>query len=954
MVRSTVNGRFGRRLLPHVVYGLALEKPEKEYGWRAISFKTYANAIDALAQSIIDAFSQPSLNSVPTLTYIGPNDARYVVVFVAAMKAGYKALFVSPRNSFEAQMNLFEATDCQLICFPASHRAIVQPWLQAREMRAMEMECADVPYKKTFEEIEKLPAVVLHTSGSTGLPKPFIAMHGVLAAFDAYHDLQTGTDVGLSPNYGGFSNIFKLFFIIIPFFHAGGIFLFMSRAIYWGNSIALGIPDRPLSPDLILSCLRNVDVKAALIPRIILEYLSQSEPAIQVLKSLDMVISVAVDDLATHVRNKLVDERIFLVNAIAATEYCLFTNYVAKSPDLWRWFLIDSEIVGIDWRLVDGYNDVYRLVFVRKHTPPAFQSWFYALPDAQEFETKDLFRKHPTLRYKLNPVKTEELIERHPAVKGALVVGSGRFPTALLIEPARSLAGEEQKNELIETLWPTIVVANEKCESHGRIEKMLFFFTVPDRPLPRGGKGTIQRANAVHLYKHEIDPLYTSTEKTGAESGQDFPVILTFDTQLAPKTPFKLDTDFYTAGVDSLQVIGICHRLRNSFVACGLEKVAAIVNIGLIYKCQTLRRLGGYLFPLAAKDGTPSAAFNTNNETSAMELAWKKYTGSPPNSTPQRAGAATEGRTVILTGSTGMLDTKVGHIHCFNRAGYGGLEQQKKATALRGLSNNFEKCTYHYANTSQQDFALGSQLYKRLLRETDSIFLSFEPYIHGIRNAAEFASRSRKRTEDITRSTVPETRIEDLSLPNTRYGRSKLVASLVLEDIAQACVFPATIIRIGQVVGPDVEEHIGSWNKHEWLPSIIASSLHLKAMPEDLGHKNSVDWLPVERAVDLILDVASQSGYFHGVNQDRVAEILDFKTWVAGLEESESDGPGALEKNPRLKLLDLNRAIAAASSYDNDALVFFTTRTSDASPSLHHATAITTQVMMRWCAQWDF
>ncbi|KAI8624079.1 hypothetical protein F5Y19DRAFT_491643 [Xylariaceae sp. FL1651] len=177
---------------------------------------------------------------------------------------------------------------------------------------------------------------------------------------------------------------------------------------------------------------------------------------------------------------------------------------------------------------------------------------------------------------------------------------------------------------------------------------------------------------------------------------------------------------------------------------------------------------------------------------------------------------------------------------------------------------------------------------------------------------------------------VPETRPEDLRLPSTGYRRSKLVASLVLGDAAKAGGFPVTVIRVGQIAGSELETHTGIWNRHEWVPSIIASSAHLKALPGDLGQKNSIDWLPVEKMVSLIFDVAGTSGYFHGVNpaattwtelapaiqefygKDRIPELLSFGDWVARLEDSQDDDVQIPDKNPSLKLLDLNRAVSAA------------------------------------------
>lgn len=76
---------------------------------------------------------------------------------------------------------------------------MVQPWLQERDMKAVEVasfeawfpeeEVPHVPYEKTFEEAEWDPLCVLHTSGSTGLPKPIFVRQGMLACSDALYNL---------------------------------------------------------------------------------------------------------------------------------------------------------------------------------------------------------------------------------------------------------------------------------------------------------------------------------------------------------------------------------------------------------------------------------------------------------------------------------------------------------------------------------------------------------------------------------------------------------------------------------------------------------------------------------------------------------------------------------------------------------------------------------------------
>lgn len=107
-------------------------------------------------------------------------------------------LFISPRNPQSGQINLFETTDCHVLAYAKSYAATVQPWLHEREMKAIEVgdietwfPAGDVPpfpYNKTFEQGEWDPLLVLHTSGSTGLPKPITVIHGMLAISDVAHN----------------------------------------------------------------------------------------------------------------------------------------------------------------------------------------------------------------------------------------------------------------------------------------------------------------------------------------------------------------------------------------------------------------------------------------------------------------------------------------------------------------------------------------------------------------------------------------------------------------------------------------------------------------------------------------------------------------------------------------------------------------------------------------------
>ena len=56
------------------------------------------------------------------------------------------------------------------------------------------------PYDKTFDEAFQDPFCLLHTSGSTGLPKPISWSHGLIGTMDAVRLLPpTNGDDGLAP-----------------------------------------------------------------------------------------------------------------------------------------------------------------------------------------------------------------------------------------------------------------------------------------------------------------------------------------------------------------------------------------------------------------------------------------------------------------------------------------------------------------------------------------------------------------------------------------------------------------------------------------------------------------------------------------------------------------------------------------------------------------------------------
>lgn len=101
-------------------------------------------------------------------------------------------LFTSPRYSAIAQVELMKQTNCKTMLVPTVCPPVTKAILEAYQMRACQVpELGDLldqdhphyPYEKTFDEARSEPLVVLHTSGTTGFPKPIIWTHDWAASF---------------------------------------------------------------------------------------------------------------------------------------------------------------------------------------------------------------------------------------------------------------------------------------------------------------------------------------------------------------------------------------------------------------------------------------------------------------------------------------------------------------------------------------------------------------------------------------------------------------------------------------------------------------------------------------------------------------------------------------------------------------------------------------------------
>ncbi|KAL9080224.1 MAG: hypothetical protein Q9157_000946 [Trypethelium eluteriae] len=431
------------------------------------------------------------------------------------------------------------------------------------------------PFTKSFEEYRMKPWLLLHTSGSTGIPKIVPIRHGVPTTMDA--NWLFGNEV--AERCGNMR-------LLAPFppFHVAGVIYSIATVIYCDSTIVLP-PVGPMTAELIDAVHIHGQIEYSAIPPSIIVELAKNKSFLSNLRRL-RGLTYAGGPLSKATGDILIDD-VSLNSSLGATEFFALP-LIRKDPQFWHYFKFNAEWAGLEFREVDG--GLHELVIVRRPHLDLMQAIFVTFPDLQEYHTKDLFSKHPTepdlWKYesrlddvivfsngeKLNPVTMEGIITSSPDVTGCLIVGQGKFQAALLVEAKRSPIFQVEVKSLKALIWPYVERANETCVKHGRIVSDLIFFTSPEKPLPRAGKGTIQRQRGNAIYKEEIEHLFDEYDAHLKDSR----VKLDLNSRSAAYSSilhfirFELgirelcsEDDFFQNGMDLLQLINLVRAINS-------------------------------------------------------------------------------------------------------------------------------------------------------------------------------------------------------------------------------------------------------------------------------------------------------------------------------------------------------------------------------------------------------
>ncbi|TVY78174.1 Non-canonical non-ribosomal peptide synthetase FUB8 [Lachnellula suecica] len=525
---------YGERLLPQVLDTWAAEDPDYIVGIMAksithpiplsfihLSVSQLANAVNYMAHWLDRTFGTKPQITTETFAFIGLQDFRYWVIYFASIKTGRRLLLPSPRNpnntsckalfytgslvsQAEALQNLL--SDLQISPLPSLDEMILS-------------ETPHYPYTKTWTEAKDDVIMIVHTSGSTGDPKPIYYTNTVLARADC--DVLTPPVEGRELVNTTLCKKEKTCFVGSSMFHLSGI-LFSTAVIFGSFTVVYGPADELPSGDITAAVAKSVPINGmVLVPSVcdsvftedrreLVPYLSDLEHVCWLGGPLSHSTGEWIIANLPHTK---------LWQIFGSTESNLLPLLI---PPRSHWQYMEFHPV-IGPTLVPTADPELFEVVHRPHPDQKF-AWArqtcYLFPELDEYRSRDLLRRclDPGFEnlwkfegrvddiivlsngFKVNPMHMEMHLQAHPLLQGSVVFGEGHIACGLLLEPKEGVVREG----LVEQLWEDVEAANNLVPEHARVPRKKIVVACPERSFVRASKGTVVRKLTLEMYRKEI------------------------------------------------------------------------------------------------------------------------------------------------------------------------------------------------------------------------------------------------------------------------------------------------------------------------------------------------------------------------------------------------------------------------------------------------------------------
>ncbi|KAF7965726.1 hypothetical protein HWV62_42156 [Athelia sp. TMB] len=651
----------------------------------------------------------------------------YQTLVAGMMRAGLVPFPISPRNSPEAIVSLLQKTSCtRILTTSPSLGGLISQVIALAPFKVKEAPTISQCYpflghetaSDSFEPYPELAGKLdldhvlfyLHSSGSTGFPKPIPqTSRAVLSwcSLGMLFSLASRYKNAADPHSEYFTSLRRVQRIgaaHLPPFHTLGIATQLLAPLSQVTSIALYPPTAltdhhtPITvptTDNAMEHAQRCGASALVAVPSFVEGWAQGGAGDAWLRELQFV-AYAGGPLASKVGDALARAGVNIVSLYGATEVgCPTTLEFASQgagsalePAEWAYMRF-SKGVNVRWVpqgdgsfesqfLVRNFLCLDAAVLIRlvPQDTEVHTTSVANLPDVRGYASSDLWTPHPTKAglwkivgrlddvlilasgENMVPAPLESVITSSPLVSGAVVFGRGRNQVGVLIEPAVPVFDVV---EFRNRIWPAVEEANKSAPTFARIFKEMILVTAEDKPLPRVAKGTVAKKAAVKLYESEIDALYETVESSAQGADVTPPVTWTAPdveawlgvqaADINTGSPLDADIDLFSQGFDSLSATFLRNRIMGVLRSSSDPKVSQAVlkiNQNAVFSYPTIKQLAAHIAQLVSGDEAgPTSA------TAAIEQMIEKYSAGLTE--VHKSADAPGAPVVLLTGSTGGL-----------------------------------------------------------------------------------------------------------------------------------------------------------------------------------------------------------------------------------------------------------------------------------------------------------
>ncbi|PCH34918.1 NAD(P)-binding protein [Wolfiporia cocos MD-104 SS10] len=624
----------------------------------------------------------------------------------------------------------------------------------------------------------------------------------------------------------------------------------------------------------------------------------------------------------------------------------------------------------------------------------------------------------------------QNILNQDPHVLCSVMFGRGRFQVGVIIEPKPAfrfdLTDQGKLAEYRNKIWPTIENMNSFAPQHSRLFKEMIIVAKASKPFTYTAKNTARRHAVISDYAEEINTLYDVVDESTQSS---IPSPTHWDivtaTEFVRAVVVKVlghtvhdDDDLFHHGCDSLQATWI----RNS-VLRALRDSACLdtrqTSANFVYDHPSICHLASFAISMAS-GCAGDVKGSKSGRLEAMQAMVARYTGQYPTRPEDPLQSRPSGDIVLVTGTTGslgchLLARLVDHIgilrvYALNRAsgvkGTSLVDRQRSALQHQGLDFRIAdsgKVVLLEGDMAKDNWGLEPSHWKCPLSHFDIScdsawridfnlsLASFEANVKSVRSLIDFSMKSRLSDPPhlifagsigVFQNPEGDQPQSEHPIPphvaiGTGYTESKWVSEQIICHAISETSLKALIVRVGQLCGTSD----GTWNLHEWFPSMVQSTLTLGCFPSD---PRNVSWIPIDLAASALVEFRGSSvdsNVVHlihprPVSWNMISDVISsqfsvplvpYTDWLQGLEsmlpsQNRQQANAAdtftdiavLRENRALRLLPFFKHLSKASGGDAlGSCKLSMSRALSCSPMLSSiSNQLTPAIVEMWLARW--